>query len=126
MQLSPEEEFEVCSCLAAIEIEERKKEFEKKEKDLKEKEEKLIQKAKEIRNVTIEAKPVTAQLQLMAGQLGRLANHILAETKKQKYIKRNSNNSMTFGKIYCTNRVFQYKLCLLVKKWYTKSLIVVS
>ena len=37
MQLSPEEEFEVRSCLAAIETEERKKEFEKKEK-----EEKLI------------------------------------------------------------------------------------
>ena len=75
MQLSPEEEFEVRSCLAAIETEERKKErkkerkeeFEKKEKDLKEKEEKLIQKAKEIRNATIEARRVAAQLQLMAG-----------------------------------------------------------
>ena len=71
MQLSPVEEFEVRSCLAAIETEERKKgrkeEFEKKEKDLKEKEEKLIQKAKEIRNATIEARRVAAQLQLMAG-----------------------------------------------------------
>ena len=71
MQLSPEEEFEVRSCLAAIETEERKKErkeeFEKKEKDLKEKEEKLIQKAKEIRNATIEARRVAPQLQLMAG-----------------------------------------------------------
>ena len=38
MQLSPEEEFEVRSCLAAIETEERKKEIEKKEKELKEKE----------------------------------------------------------------------------------------
>ena len=95
---------------------ERKEEFEKKEKDLKEKEEKLIQKAKEIRNATIEARRVAAQLQLMAGQLGCLANHILAETKKYKNIKRNSNNSMTFVKIYCTNRVFQYKSFLLVKK----------
>ena len=90
---------------------ERKEEFEKKEK-----EEKLIQKAKEIRNATIEARRVAAQLQLMAGQLGCLANHILAETKKYKNIKRNSNNSMTFVKIYCTNRVFQYKSFLLVKK----------
>ena len=39
MQLSPEEEFEVRSCLAATETEERKKEIEKKEKELKEKEE---------------------------------------------------------------------------------------
>ena len=46
MQLSPEEESEVRSCLAAIETEGRKKEFEKKEKDLKEKEEKLKQKAR--------------------------------------------------------------------------------
>ena len=45
MQLSPEEELEVCSCLAAIETEERKKELKKKEK-----EEKLVQKATEIRN----------------------------------------------------------------------------
>ena len=87
MQLSPEEELEVRSCLAAIETEERKKELKKKEKDLKEKEEKLVQKATEIRNATIEAKRVAAQLQqLMAGQLGRLANQILAETKKCKKI----------------------------------------
>ena len=72
MQLSPEEELEVCSCLAAIETEERKKELKKKEKELKEKEEKLVQKATEIRNA----------IQLMVGQLGRLANQILAETKK--------------------------------------------
>ena len=71
MQLSPEEELEVCSCLAAIETEERKKEL-KKEKELKEKEEKLVQKATEIRNA----------IQLMVRQLGRLANQILAETKK--------------------------------------------
>ena len=85
MQLSPEEEFEVRSCLAAIETEERKKERKKERKEefeKKEKEEKLIQKAKEIRNATIEARRVAAQLQLMAGQLGCLANHILAETKK--------------------------------------------
>ena len=44
------------SCLAAIETEERKREFEKKEKDLKEKEERLKQKAREINNATIEAK----------------------------------------------------------------------
>ena len=56
MLLSLEEEFEVRSCLAAIETEERKREFEKKEKDLKEKEEKLKQKAREIRSATIEAK----------------------------------------------------------------------
>ena len=65
MQLSPEEELEVCSCQAAIETEERKKE-------LKKKEEKLVQKATEIRNA----------IQLMVRQLGRLANQILAETKK--------------------------------------------
>ena len=82
MQLSPEEEIEVRSCLAAIEIEERKKDFEMKEKELKEKEEKLIQKAKEIRNATVEAKRGAAQLELMVGQLGRLASHILTETKK--------------------------------------------
>ena len=82
MQLSPEEEFEVRSCLAAIETEERKREFETKEKDLKEKEEILKQKAREIRSTTIEAKRVAAQRQLMVGQLGRLANQILAETKK--------------------------------------------
>ena len=45
-----------------------------------------MQKATEIRNATIEAKRVAAQLQLMAGQLGRLANQILAETKKYKKI----------------------------------------
>ena len=72
MQLSPEEELEVRSCLAAIETEERKKELKKKEKELKEKEEKLVQKATEIRNA----------IQLMVGQLGHLANQILAETKK--------------------------------------------
>ena len=71
MQLSPEEELEVCSCLAAIETEERKKEL-KKEKELKKKEEKLVQKATEIRNA----------IELMVRQLGRLANQILAETKK--------------------------------------------
>ena len=125
MQLSPEEELEVRSCLAAIETEERKKELKKKEKELKEKEEKLVQKATEIRNATIEAKRVAAQLQLMAGQLGRLANQILAETKKYKNIKRDSNSSMTFVKIYYANQVFQYKL-LLVRKWHAKSLIVVS
>ena len=74
MQLSPEDELEVRNCLAAIETEERKKELKK--------EEKLVQKATEIRNATIEAKLVAAQLQLMAGLLGRLANQILAETKK--------------------------------------------
>ena len=88
LQLTPEEEFEVRSCLAAIETEERKREFEKNEKDLKEKEEKLKQKAREIRSATIEAKWVAAQLQLMAGQLGRLANHILAEAKKQKDVRK--------------------------------------
>ena len=71
MQLSPEEELEVCSCLAEIETEERKKEL-KKEKELKEKEEKLVQYATEIRNA----------IQLMVGQLGSLAIQILAETKK--------------------------------------------
>ena len=46
-----------------------------------------MQKATEIRNATIEAKRVAAQLQqLMARQLGRLANQILAETKKCKKI----------------------------------------
>ena len=107
MQLSPEEELEVRSCLAAIETEERKKELEKMEKELKEKKKKLVQKATEIRNATIEAKRVAAQLQLMAGQLGRLANQILAETKKyKKNIKRDSNSSMTFVKIYYANQVF--------------------
>ena len=126
MQLSPEEEFEVRSCLAAIETEERKKEIEKKEKELKEKEEKLMQKATEIRNATIEAKRVAAQLQLMAGQLGRLANQILTETKKYKNIKRDSKSSMTFVKIYYANRVFPIQIVSLVKKWHAKSLIVVS
>ena len=46
LQLSPEEEIEVRSCLAAIEIEERKREIEKKEKELQEKE-RLKQKAME-------------------------------------------------------------------------------
>ena len=53
LQLSPEEEIEVRSYLAAIEIEERRKEIERK-----------------------------AQLQLMAGQLDRLANQNLEEAKK--------------------------------------------
>ena len=44
------------SCLAAIETEERKREFEKKEKDLQEKKERLKQKAREIKNAAIEAK----------------------------------------------------------------------
>ena len=44
------------SCLAAIETEERKREFEKKEKDLQEKKERLKQKAREIENAAIEAK----------------------------------------------------------------------
>ena len=106
LQLSPKEEFEVRSCLAVIETEERKREFERKEKDLQEKEEKLKQrkerenskgkkrtckkrkklkqKAREIRSATIEAKRVAAWLQLMVGQLGNLANHILAEAKNRK------------------------------------------
>ena len=49
MQLSPEEELEVRSCLAAIETEERKKELKKKEKELKEKEEKLVKKPQKLR-----------------------------------------------------------------------------
>ena len=65
------------SCLAAIETEERKREFEKKET-----EGRLKQKARGIKNATIEAKRVAAQLQLMAEQLGRLASHILAEAKQ--------------------------------------------
>ena len=85
-----------------------------------------MQKATEIRNATIEAKRVAAQLQLMAGQLGRLANQILAETKKYKNIKRDSNSSMTFVKIYYANRVFPIQIVSLVKKWHAKSLIVVS
>ena len=44
------------SCLAAIETEERKREFEKKEKDLQEKKERLKQKAWEIKNATTAAK----------------------------------------------------------------------
>ena len=84
-----------------------------------------MQKATEIRNATIEAKRVAAQLQLMAAQVGRLANQILAGTKKYKNIKRDSNSNMTFVKIYYANRVFQYK-SLLVRKWHAKSLIVVS
>jgi len=45
LQLSPEEEIEVRSCLAAIEIEERRKEIEREENELKGKE-RLKQKAK--------------------------------------------------------------------------------
>ena len=48
LQLSTEEEIEVRSCLAAIEIEERREEIERKESELQGKEEKLKQKAKEI------------------------------------------------------------------------------
>ena len=44
------------SCLAAIETEERKREFDKKEKDLQEKEERLKQKAREIKNATIDCR----------------------------------------------------------------------
>ena len=44
------------SCLAAIETEERKREFEKKQKDLQEKEERLRREVREIKNATIEAK----------------------------------------------------------------------
>ena len=64
----------------------RKEERIKKEGKRTENVEKLVQKATEIRNATIEAKQVAAQLQLMAGKLGRLANQILAETKKCKKI----------------------------------------
>ena len=46
LQLSTEEEIEVRSCLAAIEIEERKKEIERKENELQGKEEKLKLKSK--------------------------------------------------------------------------------
>ena len=58
LQLSPEEEIEVRSCLAAIEIEERKKEIEREEKELKGKKERFKQKAKEIKNTVIEAKQI--------------------------------------------------------------------
>ena len=58
LQLSPEEEIEVRSCLAAIEIEERKKEIEREEKELKGKKERFKQKAKEIKNTVIEAKRI--------------------------------------------------------------------
>ena len=58
LQLSPEEEIEVRSCLAAIEIEERKKEIEREEKELKGKKERFKQKAKEIENTVIEAKRI--------------------------------------------------------------------
>ena len=104
MQLSPEEELEVRSCLAAIETEERKKELKKKEKEVKEKEEKLVQKATEIRNATIEAKRVAAQLQLMAGPLGQ--PNFGRNQKIEKNIKRDSHSSMTFVKIYYANQVF--------------------
>ena len=43
---------------------------------------KIVTKSQRNRNATVEAKRVAAQLQLMAGQLRRLANQILAETKK--------------------------------------------
>ena len=46
LQLSLEEEIEVSSCLAAIEIEERRKEIEREAKELKGKEERFKQKAK--------------------------------------------------------------------------------
>ena len=80
LQLSLEEEIEVRSSLAAIEIEERRKG--RKENELQGKEEKLKQKAKEIKSTTREAKWVAAQLQLMAGQLDCLANQILEKAKK--------------------------------------------
>ena len=49
LQLSPEEEIEVRSCLRAIEIEERRKEIEREEKELKGKQETFKKKAKEIK-----------------------------------------------------------------------------
>ena len=58
LQLFPEEEIEVKSCLAAIEIEERRKEIEREEKELKGKQERFKQKAKEIKNAVIEAKQI--------------------------------------------------------------------
>ena len=67
----PGKEIEVRSCLAAIEIEERNKDFEKKEKELQEKEERLKQKVMEIKSTTIEAKRVAAQLQLIYGRAAR-------------------------------------------------------
>ena len=72
LQLSPEEEIEKRSCLAAIEIEERRKEIEREEKELKGKEERLKQKAKEIKNTVTEAKWVAAQLQLNFCRAARL------------------------------------------------------
>ena len=54
LQLSPEEEIEVRSYLAAIEIGERRKDIEREEKELKGKEERLKQKSKEIKNTVIE------------------------------------------------------------------------
>ena len=62
LQLSQEKEIEKRSCLAAIEIEERRKEIEREEKEFKGKEGRLKQKAKEIKNPVIEAKRVAAQL----------------------------------------------------------------
>ena len=72
LQLSPEEEIEVRSYLAAIEIEERRKEIERKENELKGKEEKLKQKAKEIQKTQ----------QIEAKRVDRLANQNLEEAKK--------------------------------------------
>ena len=58
LQLSPGEEIEVRSCLAAIEIEEGRKEIEREEKELKGKKERFKQKAKEIKNAVIETKQI--------------------------------------------------------------------
>ena len=49
------------SCLAAIEIEERRKEIEREEKELKGKEERLKQKVKNIKNTVIKTERVAAQ-----------------------------------------------------------------
>ena len=49
LQLSPEEEIEVRSCLVAIEIEETRKEIERKENELQGKEEKLNEKQKKLK-----------------------------------------------------------------------------
>ena len=61
LQLSPEEEIEKRSCLAAIEIEERRKEIEREEKELKGKEEWLKQKVKKIKNTVIKTEWVAAK-----------------------------------------------------------------
>lgn len=49
LQLSPEEEIEVRSCLVAIEIEETRKEIERKENELQGKDEKLNEKQKKLK-----------------------------------------------------------------------------